>query len=92
MAGPPGPGGQGRHADVQLPSCSEALDKGAELFKWDERKAQSGKRTGIEGARRRRGREHVLRRIERLRRHAASSSRTAASTCSRASATSAPNR
>ena len=40
----------------------EALDKGAEMFRWDERKAQSGKRNGIEGARRRRGREHLQRR------------------------------
>ena len=46
----------------------EALDKGAELFNWDERKAQSGKRNGIEGARRRRGGEHLRRRLDRLRR------------------------
>ena len=31
----------------------EALDKGAELFNWEEKKARSGKRVGIEGARRR---------------------------------------
>ena len=46
----------------------EALDAGAELFNWDERKARSGQRDGIEGARRRRGGQHVRRRLDRLRR------------------------
>ena len=48
----------------------EALDKGAELFKWEERKARSGKRNGIEGARRRRGGQRVLGRLDGLRRAA----------------------
>ena len=38
-------------------SCflKEALDKGAQIFKWDERKARSGQRAGLEGAWQRRG-------------------------------------
>ena len=48
----------------------EALDKGAELFRWDERKAQQRAARRIEGARRRHRHEHVLRRLERLRRSA----------------------
>ena len=64
--GPPGPR---RHGGMTYSAfLKEALDKGAELFNWDERKAQSGKRVGYEGARRRRRDEHVLRRLDRLRR------------------------
>jgi xanthine dehydrogenase molybdenum-binding subunit len=45
VAGPPGPGAKG---GMTTSSCfiREALDRGRELFKWDERKTQSGKRTG----------------------------------------------
>jgi CO/xanthine dehydrogenase Mo-binding subunit len=45
-AGPPGSDGKGG----RLPSTSayirQALDRGAELFRWDERKGQSGQKTG----------------------------------------------
>ena len=46
----------------------EALDRGAELFDWDERKARAGKRDGSEGARRRRRGRPARRRLDRLRR------------------------
>jgi len=44
-AGPPGPGAQGgmRASSARI---REALDKGAELFDWNARKARSGQRTG----------------------------------------------
>ena len=42
--GPPNPRGQRAYATSAF--VKEALDKGAELFKWDERKARSGKRQG----------------------------------------------
>jgi CO/xanthine dehydrogenase Mo-binding subunit len=44
-AGPPGPGAQGgmRTSSALM---REALDKGAELFDWNTRKARSGRRTG----------------------------------------------
>jgi len=37
---------RGQQAYVTSAFVREALDKGAELFKWDEKKARSGKRTG----------------------------------------------
>ena len=55
-------------AHVTSAFVKEALDRGAELFKWDERKARSGKRAGIEGPRRRRRRRAARRRLDRLRR------------------------
>ena len=70
----------------------EALDKGAELFNWDERKARSGQAQRLEGARRRRGGEHVLGRLDRLRRAARHQAGRPAVRSSRASATSAPSR
>ena len=42
--GPPLP--NGRRGHVTFARVKEALDKGAELFKWDERKARAGKRSG----------------------------------------------
>ena len=42
--GPPRPNGQRGH--VTSAFVKQALDRGAELFKWDERKARSGKREG----------------------------------------------
>jgi xanthine dehydrogenase molybdenum-binding subunit len=45
IAGPPGPGGQGGLSATSV-FVREALDRGAELFRWDERKAQSGRRNG----------------------------------------------
>ena len=45
IAGPPGPGGQGGLSSTSA-HIREALDRGAELFRWDERKAQSGRRNG----------------------------------------------
>src|SRR5207302_8535654 len=42
--GPPNPRGQRAHATSAF--VKEALDKGAELFRWNERKAQGGKRQG----------------------------------------------
>ena len=50
LYGPPRPNGQRGH--ITSAFVKQALDRGAELFKWDERKARSGKREGIEGARR----------------------------------------
>ena len=58
----------------------EALDKGAELFNWDERKARSGKRSGIEGARRRRRGQRRTRPARSASTACSSSSRTAACT------------
>ena len=55
-------------AHITSAFVKEALDRGAELFKWDERKARAGKRAGIEGARRRRRGRPARRRLDRLRR------------------------
>ena len=44
LFGPPGKDGQRSH--VTSAFVKEALDRGAELFNWDERKARSGKRRG----------------------------------------------
>ena len=44
LYGPPRPNGQRGH--ITSAFVKEALDRGAELFKWDERKARSGKRQG----------------------------------------------
>jgi xanthine dehydrogenase molybdenum-binding subunit len=43
-----GPGVPPRNQQAYVTSCflNEALDKGAELFNWEEKKARSGKRTG----------------------------------------------
>ena len=70
----------------------EALDKGAELFNWDERKARSGKRDGHEGPRRRRGASARSSPARSASTACSSSSPTAGCTSSRASATSAPSR
>ena len=45
---PFGPADARRQARATSTSCfiKEALDRGAELFNWDERKARSGKRSG----------------------------------------------
>ena len=45
VAGPPGPGAKGGMMTTSS-FIREALDKGAELFQWQERKARSGKRNG----------------------------------------------
>jgi CO/xanthine dehydrogenase Mo-binding subunit len=44
LYGAPGPNGQRRHVTGAF--VQEALDKGAELFKWEERKAHAGQRRG----------------------------------------------
>jgi len=44
LYGPPRPNGQRAH--VTSAFVKQALDRGAELFKWDERKARAGKREG----------------------------------------------
>ncbi len=44
LYGPPGPKGERRH--ITSAFVPEALDRGAELFKWDERKARAGQRRG----------------------------------------------
>jgi xanthine dehydrogenase molybdenum-binding subunit len=44
LYGPPAGGGERHH--VTGASVKQALDRGAELFKWDERKARTGKRDG----------------------------------------------
>ena len=44
LYGPPGPDGRQRH--VTSAFVKQALDRGAELFNWNERKAQAGRRTG----------------------------------------------
>jgi xanthine dehydrogenase molybdenum-binding subunit len=44
LYGPPAVRGERRH--VTFASVREALDRGAALFKWDERKARSGQRQG----------------------------------------------
>jgi xanthine dehydrogenase molybdenum-binding subunit len=41
-----GPGKDGKRSYVTSAFVGEAIDRGVELFKWDERKARSGKRTG----------------------------------------------
>ena len=41
---------QGNRAYSTSCFVKEALDKGAQIFKWDERKARSGQRAGLEGA------------------------------------------
>ncbi|MGE3511421.1 MAG: xanthine dehydrogenase family protein molybdopterin-binding subunit [Vicinamibacterales bacterium] len=46
VAGPPGPGAPKGGMRTTSAFMQEALDRGRELFKWDERKAQSGKRNG----------------------------------------------
>ncbi|MBI3264076.1 MAG: molybdopterin-dependent oxidoreductase, partial [Acidobacteria bacterium] len=44
LYGPPGATGQRRH--VTSAFVKQAIDRGADLFKWNERKARSGKRVG----------------------------------------------
>jgi xanthine dehydrogenase molybdenum-binding subunit len=44
LYGPPAAGGRRRH--VTSAFVKQALDRGAELFKWEERKARSGRRQG----------------------------------------------
>ncbi len=44
LYGPPRPSGQRPH--ITSAFVKQALDRGAELFKWDERKARAGKRQG----------------------------------------------
>jgi xanthine dehydrogenase molybdenum-binding subunit len=44
LYGAPRPNGQRAH--ITYSNVKQALDRGAELFKWDERKARSGKREG----------------------------------------------
>ena len=44
LYGPPGPKGERRH--ITSAFVPEALDRGAELFKWDERRARAGQRRG----------------------------------------------
>jgi CO/xanthine dehydrogenase Mo-binding subunit len=44
LYGPPRPNGQRGH--ITSAFVKQAMDRGAELFKWDERKARSGKREG----------------------------------------------
>lgn len=44
LYGPPGPNGQRRH--VTSAFVKQAIDRGADLFKWRERQARSGKRVG----------------------------------------------
>ena len=46
VAGPPGPSVPKGGMRTTSAFLKEALDRGRELFKWDERKAQSGKRNG----------------------------------------------
>jgi xanthine dehydrogenase molybdenum-binding subunit len=46
VAGPPGPGTEKGGMRASSAFLKEALDRGVELFKWDERKAQNGKRNG----------------------------------------------
>ena len=58
----------GKRAYATSAFIKEALDRGAELFRWEERKAQSPQAERLESARRRRGDEHVRRRLHRLRR------------------------
>ena len=41
-----GPGKDGKRSYVTSAFVRDAIDRGADLFKWDERKARSGKRTG----------------------------------------------
>ena len=64
--GPAGP--NGRRGTVTSAFVKEALDRGAELFEWEQRKARSRERTGFEGARHRRRDERVHRRLGRIRR------------------------
>jgi CO/xanthine dehydrogenase Mo-binding subunit len=40
------PGANGRRQYVTFTSVKEAIDKGAELFRWEERKARAGQRVG----------------------------------------------
>ena len=88
--GPPNPRGQRAYATSAF--VKEALDKGVEMFNWDERMARSGKRVGHEGPRHRRGDEHVRRRLDRLRLPVRHQARTAGCRSTPASAISAPKR
>jgi xanthine dehydrogenase molybdenum-binding subunit len=45
IAGPPGPGGKGGMSSTSA-FIREALDKGAALFEWEQRKTRGGRRTG----------------------------------------------
>ena len=65
LYGPPRPNGQRGH--ITSAFVKEALDRGAEHFKWDERKARRAS-AGSEGARRRRRGRPARRRLDRLRR------------------------
>ncbi|PYQ86423.1 MAG: xanthine dehydrogenase family protein molybdopterin-binding subunit, partial [Acidobacteria bacterium] len=42
-----GPGRDGKRSYVTSAFVREAIDRGVELFKWDERRARSGKRSGV---------------------------------------------
>src|SRR5438445_13545109 len=42
-----GPGKDGKRSYVTSAFVREAIDRGVELFKWDERRARSGKRSGV---------------------------------------------
>ena len=64
--GPANPQGQRGYATSAF--VKEALDRGAELFGWENAQGAIGQAQRIDGARRRRGRQHVRRRIHRLRR------------------------
>ncbi|MGE3179602.1 MAG: xanthine dehydrogenase family protein molybdopterin-binding subunit, partial [Vicinamibacterales bacterium] len=46
VAGPPGPGAEKGGMRATMANLKQALDRGVELFKWEERKAQNGKRNG----------------------------------------------
>ena len=66
LYGPPRPNGQRGH--ITSAFVKDALDRGAALFNWDERKARSGKRQRRKGPRRRRRGRSARRRFDRLRR------------------------
>ena len=88
----PGTGPRQTQAYVTSAFVKEALDKGAELFNWEEKKARSGKRVGNKV----RGSGVAISAfsggLDRLRWTASSSSRTVAYSSRRASATSARTR
>ena len=65
---PYGPPVQGKRQHATSAFLKEALDRGAEQFKWKERVARSPKRIGSKGARRRRIAQLLRRRHYRIRR------------------------
>ena len=86
------PAARGQQAYVTSAFVKEALDKGAELFNWEEKKARSGKRVGTKVRGSGVAVSAYTGRLDRLRRSARHQAGRQACSSSRASATSARTR